>query len=101
MGKSKLEITGGMDKNFISKTAKSKPISNQVESTYNDVLKKLEAKAQTKAKGGRLHMNYAGKRKPGAWGATWILWATSPIAQAHHEWFKSAISSTAKNTRKR
>lgn len=100
MGKSKLEVTGGMEKNFISKAAKSKPVASQVEGTYKSVFQKLDAKAKAKTRSRGLHMHYAGHRKPGAWGATWILWATSPVAQANHSWFKSAISS-AKNTRKR
>ena len=103
MGKGKIEITGGMSPTFISRIAKSKGVSTEVENSYKSVKAKLEAKASAVQslegkRTGKYH--YGSKRKGGAWGGTWMLWAITETAKDNTAWVRAAISATKNITKK-
>lgn len=103
MGKSKVEVSGGMSPTFISQIAKSRAVSTQVTATYEDVKKRLESRASAEysLEGRRTgKYQYGSKRRAGAWGATWILWPITQTARSNAQWIRAAIS-TAKNTHRR
>lgn len=104
MGKSKVQITGGMSPTFISRIAKSKGVSSVLESEYRGVKERLEAKARAidPLEGKRVGKYHYGSRQlKGRWGNTWVLWPITQTAKKNERWIRSAISRAKNITKKR
>lgn len=104
MGSSKVKIEGGMSPTFISQIARSSGVNKKVESSYQSVKKKLEAKASARdplegRRIGKYHYGSASRR--GSWGTTWIMWAITNTARSNTTWVRAAISSAKNIVRKR